>query len=382
MSILRQIHPQILEDCFKQKIILLLGARQVGKSTLVRMITESFTDKILWLDGDDVETAALFAESNRHRLSQIVGTHKIVVIDEAQKIHKIGTILKLLIDYQKDIQVIITGSSAFELRDKLNEPLTGRKFMFSLYPLSFPELSHHFGFLEEKRNLPERLVYGAYPEVITTSEPKERVLRLLSDSYLYKDIFLFKGLKKPEKMLELLRLLAWQIGSEVNINELSKTLKIDNQTVESYLEMLEQAFVIFRLRSYHTNQRNELKKSKKIYFYDLGIRNAIINDFRPVELRQDVGALFENYVIVEMLKQNEYLQTYANLYFWRTSEQKEIDLILEKNGKLLALEMKWNPQKKVKLTKSFSNIYPNHSFYEVNRENYMDFFSKDFFEKL
>jgi predicted AAA+ superfamily ATPase len=226
--------------------------------------------------------------------------------------------------------------------------------------------------LDEIRQIPQRLIYGYYPEIVTHPEDAERRLRFLSDSYLYKDIFLFKGLKKPEKMLELLKLLAWQIGSEVNYNELSKTLKLDNQTIESYVTMLEQAFVVYKLPAYHTNHRTELKKTKKIYFNDLGIRNALINDFRPIEIRQDAGVLFENFMLNELRKQNEYKHINANFYFWRNIDQREIDLVVEKNNRLETFEIKWNSLKKAKLTKSFTNIYGETQFNVVNRDNFFD----------
>ncbi len=367
----RQIVNDLKNDSFKGKVIVVLGARQVGKSTLIKMLTEN--QDVLWLDGENSDVHLLLQNSNSDRLAQIVGKHKIVVIDEAQKINNIGSILKLFADYHKNIQVIASGSSAFELRNSLNEPLTGRKFEFHLYPISFEEMVNHTDLIQEIRQLPQRMLYGYYPEIVTNVGNEERLLKFLSDSYLYKDIFLFKGIKKPEKIVELLKLLAWQIGSEVNFNELSNMLKIDNQTVESYITMLEQAFVIYKLNGYHTNQRNELKKSKKIYFNDLGIRNALINDFRPVELRNDVGNLFENFVINEMRKQNEYKQVYANFYFWRTTDQKEIDLIVEKNNVLAAYEIKWNENKKPKLTKSFSNIYNNYTFNVINAANFFEF---------
>jgi predicted AAA+ superfamily ATPase len=230
----------------------------------------------------------------------------------------------------------------------------------------------HTSLLEELRQLPQRLIYGYYPEIVTHPLEAERRLRFLSESYLYKDIFLFKGLKKPEKMLELLKLLAWQIGSEVNYNELSKNLKLDNQTVESYIEMLVQAFVIYKLPGYHSNHRTELKKSKKIYFNDLGIRNALINDFRPIEIRNDAGALFENFIINELRKQNEYKQIHANFYFWRNVDHREIDLILEKNGVLKTVEIKWNKSKTARLTKSFTNLYGETKFTVINRDNFFE----------
>lgn len=372
MPITRQIENLIERDFFKGKIILLLGARQVGKSTLIKMLPICASNPTLWLDGENADVHQLLKNTNSERLKQLVGHHKVLVIDEAQKIENIGSILKLFADYIKGIQVIASGSSAFELRNSLNEPLTGRKFEFSLFPLSFSEMVRHTNLLQEIRQLPNRLVYGYYPEIVTHPQDAERLLKFLSDSYLYKDIFLFKGIKKPEKMLDLLKLLAWQIGSEVNYNELSNTLKIDNQTVESYIEMLEQVFVIYKLPAYHNNHRTELKKSKKIYFNDLGIRNALINDFRPIEIRNDAGPLFENFVINELRKQNEYNQVYANFYFWRNTEQREIDLIIEKNSVLQTIEIKWNPTQKVKLTKSFTNIYGETHFKFIHRENFFE----------
>jgi predicted AAA+ superfamily ATPase len=380
-QIARQIVKEIQKDCFKGKVILLLGARQVGKSTLIKMLSFDKEIETLWLDGENADVNLLLQNANSERLKQIAGNHKIIVIDEAQKINEIGSILKLFSDYHKEIQVIASGSSSFELRNSLNEPLTGRKFEFNLYPLSFQEMVNHTNLLLEIRQLPQRLRYGYYPEIVTGIGNEERLLKFLSESYLYKDIFLFKGIKKPEKILELLKLLAWQIGSEVNYNELSKTLKIDNQTIESYVNMLEQAFVIYKLNAYNTNQRKELKKSKKIYFNDLGIRNALINDFRPIEIRNDSGAIFENFVINEFRKQNEYQQVYANLYFWRTTDQKEIDLVIEKNGMLHTFEIKWNSNKKVVLTKSFSNIYSNYTFDIINNTNFFEFISDDFLIK-
>jgi hypothetical protein len=314
----------------------------------------------------------MLSNPNSERLKQISANHKVIVIDEAQKINNIGSILKLFADYCKDIQVIASGSSAFELRNSLNEPLTGRKFEYKLYPVSFTEMVENSNVLHELRQLPQRLVYGYYPEIVCNPREAERLLRFLSDSFLYKDILLFKGIKKPEKMLELLKLLAWQIGNEANINELSNTLKIDNQTIESYIEMLEQAFVIYKLPAYHSNQRTELKKSKKIYFNDLGIRNALINDFRPIEIRNDAGALFGNFVVNELRKHNEYKQIYANFYFWRNTDQREIDLIIEKNNQLQTIEIKWNPNKKAALTKSFSNIYGETAFKLINRDNFFE----------
>lgn len=374
MRIKRLIENTLERDFFKGKVIIILGARQVGKTTLIRMLPSCMEAHTLWMDGENADVQLLLQNANSERLKQLSGNKKVVVIDEAQKIDGIGSILKLFADYVKDIQVIASGSSAFELRNALNEPLTGRKFEYNLFPLSFSEMVQNGDILQEIRALPQRLIYGYYPEIVTNPIDAERLLRFLSDSYLYKDIFLFKGIKKPEKMLALLKLLAWQIGSEVNYNELSRILKIDNQTVESYIEMLEMAFVVYKLPAYHTNQRTELKKSKKIYFNDLGIRNALINDFRPIEIRNDAGVLFENYVINELRKQNEYQQIFANFYFWRNTEQREIDLIIAKNNHLQALEIKWNPNKTSRLTKSFINIYGETDYKVIHRENFFELF--------
>lgn len=375
MYIPRQIESQIIGDFFKGKVIIILGARQVGKTTLIKNITSKLQEPVLWLDGENADVQLLFQNMNNEKARHIAGNHKVLVIDEAQKINEIGSALKIYADYHPDIQVVASGSSAFELRNVLNEPLTGRKYEYQLFPLSFEEMANNTDLLHEQRQLNHRLRYGYYPEIVTKTEDNERLLRFLSESYLYKDIFLFKGIQKPEKMLELLKLLAWQLGSEVNYHELSKTLKIDNQTIESYIALLEQAFVVYKLTAYHTNQRIELKKSKKIYFNDLGIRNALINDFRQVELRSDAGGLFENFMINEIRKQNIYKRFFANIYFWRNTEQKEIDLILEKDNNLHLFEFKWNPLKEPRLTKSFSNIYPHFTYNVINQENFSSFLS-------
>jgi predicted AAA+ superfamily ATPase len=370
--IVRQIIENIRREFFQQKAIILLGARQVGKSTLLKSI---FKDQgnILWLDAENPDVHSVFENASATRLKTFFENNKFVVIDEAQKIENIGSKLKLITDYLPEIQVIATGSSAFELRNKLNEPLTGRKFEHKLFPLSFMEMKAEIGLLEEIRMLPHRMVYGYYPEVVTTKSGEEKILRLLSDSYLYKDILLFNGIRKPEKMQELLKALAWQIGSEVNYNELGKLIGLKSETVEEYIHLLEQSFVIYRLNSFHSNQRKEIKKGKKVYFNDLGIRNAIINDFSPFETRRDKGNLFENFIINEFIKQNEYQEKFEKMYFWRTHEQQEIDLIIEKNGQLKTFEIKWNSKAKARLSQTFARQYPNHTFEIINSDNFFDF---------
>ena len=370
----RTIVGNIKQEFFQKKAIVLLGARQVGKSTMLKTIFENETN-MLWLDAENTDVSLIFENATATRLQSFFGNNKFVIIDEAQKIDNIGSKLKLITDYLPEIQVIATGSSAFELRNKLNEPLTGRKFEHKLFPLSFSEMKNHIGLLEEIRMLPHRLVYGYYPEVVTTQNNEEKILRLLSDSYLYKDILLFNGIRKPEKMQELLKALAWQIGSEVNYHELGNLIGLKSETVEEYIHLLEQSFVIYRLNSYHTNQRKEIKKGKKIYFNDLGIRNAIINDFSPFETRKDKGNLFENFIINEFIKENEYQDKFQKFYFWRTNEQQEVDLIIEKNGKLKVIEIKWNSKIKPKIPLSFSNKYPEAKFNYVNSQNFWEFLS-------
>jgi predicted AAA+ superfamily ATPase len=369
----RTIIKNIEREFFQKKAIVILGARQVGKSTLLKNMLKN-QENVLWLDAENADVSLIFENATATRLQSFFGNNKFVVIDEAQKIDNIGSKLKLITDHIQEIQVIATGSSAFELRNKLNEPLTGRKFEHQLYPLSFVEMKNSIGLLEEIRMLPHRLVFGYYPEVVTTQNSEEKILRLLSDSYLYKDILMLKGIRKPEKMQELLKALAWQIGSEVNYHELGNLIGLKSETVEEYIHLLEQSFVIYRLNSFHTNQRNEIKKGKKVYFTDLGIRNAIINDFSAFETRKDKGNLFENYIINEIIKDSEYNERFEKFYFWRTNEQQEIDLIIEKNGQLKTIEIKWNAKTKANLPKTFSNKYPNTDFTVINSQNFFERF--------
>lgn len=369
----RTIVENIRNEFFQSKAIVILGARQVGKSTLLKNVFANQKD-VLWLDAENPDVSLIFENATAIRLKSFFSQSKYVIIDEAQKIENIGSKLKLITDYIPEIQVIATGSSAFELRNKLNEPLTGRKFEHKLFPLSFTEMKNDIGLLEEVRMLPHRLVFGYYPEVVTTKNNLEKILRLLSDSYLYKDILLFNGIRKPEKMQELLKALALQIGSVVNYHELGKLIGLKSETVEEYIHLLEQSFVIYRLNSYHTNQRSEIKKGKKIYFTDLGIRNAVLNNFSAFETRNDKGNLFENFIVNEFIKANEYQEKYEKFYFWRSNEQQEVDLIIEKNGQLQIIDIKWNAKTKAKLPLSFRNKYPDSDLKVVNSENFWEFF--------
>jgi len=365
----RELQSEIEKQLFKGKAIIILGARQTGKTTLLKTIVKE-KENVLWLNADEQDTIALFENANSARLKAIFAGKKIVVVDEAQRISNIGIKLKLITDQIKEIQLIVTGSSAFELANSINEPLTGRKWEYNLYPLSFDEMVKHHGFLEENRMLNHRLVYGYYPEVITSQGNENQILKQLSDSYLYKDILMWERIKKPDKLVKLMQALAFQVGSEVSYNNLSNLIGIDNQTVEKYIQLLEQTFVIFRLPAFSRNHRKELKRGRKIYFYDNGIRNALIANFNLPELRSDIGALWENFYISERIKYLHYNNIWANSYFWRTQDKQEIDYIEERDGKLYAYEIKWNAKKKPKLSKSFSQAYPEHEYRIINPENY------------
>ena len=368
---------RFLENKIKRKLltgkaIILLGARQVGKTTLLHMLFNNSEDTI-WLNGDETDVQALIKNATSTRLKQIIGTKKYVIIDEAQRILDIGLKLKLITDQIQDVQLVATGSSAFELANQVNEPLTGRKWEYKMFPLSFGEMVEHHGLLDEKRLMPHRLVYGYYPDVVNHPGEEKEVLKQLTDSYLYKDILMWENIQKPEKLLGLLQALAFQVGSQVSYNELGQLCGLDNKTVEKYINLLEQVFVIFRLGSFSRNLRNELKSSRKIYFYDNGIRNALIANFNLPELRTDIGALWENFIISERMKFVHYNDIWANSYYWRTKEQAEIDYLEDTDGKLFAYEFKWNPNTRAALSKTFSNAYPESEFKVVHRDNFEEF---------
>lgn len=368
----RFLYKSIEDKLFKGKVIILAGARQIGKTTLLKQILRN-KEGVLWLNGDEMQVQNLFNNASADRLLSEFGNNKIVILDEAQRIKDIGLRLKLIADSDSDIQMIATGSSAFELANKVNEPLTGRKWEYQMFSLSFGEMVAHHGKMKEMRMLPQRIVYGYYPEVVTNEGNEVEILKLLTDAYLYKDILSWKNIKHPDKLQTLLRALAYQVGSQVSFNELSQMCSLDSKTVERYITLLEQCYIIFRLPSYARNLRHELKASRKIYFYDNGIRNALIADYSAPEIRQDIGALWENFVVSERMKCNEYYRRWVNRYFWRTTQQQEIDYLEEGGGKLQAYEIKWNARKKATITKTFTDAYPNTAFKVITPDNIAEF---------
>jgi uncharacterized protein len=368
----RSIYKSIKSKFGKGKAIILLGARQVGKSTLLQTIFEK-EKSMLYLDAEEADVPVMFLNPTSTKLKKLFGKYKILVIDEAQKIENIGSVLKLCTDYLKETQVVVTGSSAFEIRNKTNEPLTGRKWEYTLFPISFAEMVQHTNAIEENRLLAHRVLYGYYPELVINDDALEQRLKLLSDSYLYKDILMWQDIQKPDKLVQILKALSLQIGSELSYTAIGNIVGLKNDTVEKYIDLLEKTFVIYKLPAYSTNQRKELKKGKKIYFMDNGIRNAIIGDFKNFETRQDKGALFENFIISELYKKFSYEEKPFKMYFWRTADQQEIDLIIEQENVLHTFEIKWSPKAKVHLTKTFSKLYPNHTFSVIHSENYMDY---------
>ena len=368
----RILEKQILAKINKKKAIILMGPRQVGKTTLLKSLFEKSTE-IIWLNGDEPDIQSIFENISSKRLEAIIGNKKMIIIDEAQRIPEIGLKMKLITDQLLNVQLIATGSSAFELSNKLNEPLTGRKWEFKMYPISFQEMVNHHGLLNEIRLLPHRLIYGFYPDVVNHPGNEKEILKQLSDSYLYKDLLMIDQIKKPSALVKLLQALALQIGSQVSYHELAQICGLDGKTIEKYMMLLEQSYIIFRLTSFSRNQRNELKKSRKVYFFDNGIRNSLIANFEQIENRTDIGALWENYLVSERVKYLAYQQKWVNNWYWRTTEQQEIDYVEEENGQLSAYEFKWNPKAKGSIPNSFKKTYPTATTNIIHRENFEQF---------
>jgi predicted AAA+ superfamily ATPase len=366
----RQLEKVILFGLNQGKAIILLGPRQSGKTTLMEAIASKHT-KYLLLDCDDPFVRNQLENANTEELKQIISDYKLVFIDEAQRVKNIGLTLKIITDRLKNVQLLVSGSSSFEISNQTNEPLTGRKWEHILYPISWVELQLHIGFLKTHQQLEHRIIYGMYPDVINFQGKEQKVLKNLSSSYLYKDIFNFKGLRRPDLLEKLLQLLALQLGNEVSYNYLAKILQVDKNTISNYLQLLEQAFVIFRLKAFSRNKKNEIKRGRKIYFYDTGIRNSIIGDFKPLDLRQDKGALWENFLISERRKQLEYQEKIVNTYFWRTVSGQEIDYIEERDGQLFPIEFKWEDTYS-KHSKAFFKLYET-EVKVVNQSNFEKF---------
>ena len=370
----RYIENNLKKTLSDGKAVILLGPRQVGKSTLADMIF-GCEEKVKWFTGDDPADIAALSDISLTRLKLTLGTSRAVVIDEAHKIPRIGEAMKLITDHIPDVRLFVTGSSSFQLTSEVGDSLTGRKREFKLFPVSFVEMAQHTGLNEEERNIATRMIYGYYPEVVMNPGDEKEILKEISDSYLYKDILSMDKIAKRDKLTRLVQALALQIGSQISYSELGQTVGIDRKTVEKYIDILEKCYIVFRLPSFSRNLRNELKFSKKIYFYDLGIRNAVLGNFAPLELRakEEVGHLWENFMISERMKCNEYAREFKTCYFWRTEQQKEIDLIEELDGRIRAFEFKWNPQKKVRKPAHFTEAYPDADFKFISPREAADF---------
>lgn len=358
----------IRNDLWLKKATIILGARQTGKTTLLKQLCGNDPETIFF-NGDEPDIREILSNANSVQLKNLIGLASTIIIDEAQLIPNIGLCLKLITDHLQGIRLFVSGSASIDLGNQINEPLTGRKIEYPLFPLSFGEMVKHHGLLQEKRNLDHRMVFGYYPEIVSSPGSEIKLLKNLSGSYLYKDILSLGEIKKPVLLDKLLKALALQIGSEVSYNELSQTIGADKETVERYIDLLEKSFILFRLNALSRNIRNEIKKGKKIYFYDNGIRNALIGNFQSFEVRSDKGALWENFIVSERVKRLNYINFYGNIYFWRTSQQQEIDFIEEQDGQFSAYEFKLSPKKNGKFSTTFTNSYPIAQCEVISPEN-------------
>lgn len=368
----RMISSDIQKDFFKGKAIIVLGARQVGKTTVIKKFLKD--KKHVFFNGDDTTVQTLLSTANTFTVQQLIGGNDIIYIDEAQMIAGIGQTMKIITDQFPKVQLIATGSSALDLNNAITEPLTGRKRQYELFPICWQEFVNHFGLLAAEQQVEHRLIYGMYPEVVASPGQENETLQELASSYLYKDILALSGIRKPDLLVRLLQALALQMGSEVSYNELSQLLQVDKNTVMTYIDLLEKAYIVFRLRSFSRNLRNEIKNNRKIYFWDNGIRNIIIANLNPLPLRQDKGALWENFLVSERTKMMRYGKQLYNPFFWRTTSGQEIDYIEDRNGKLFAYEFKWQKGNQKKLPQTFTESYQPDVHY-VSRENFREFLS-------
>ena len=377
MKIQRIIQSQVESRLVPGKVVVLLGPRQVGKTTLLRDILAKEQAPFLLVAGEDRATQTWLGSQSIETLRQNIGQYQLLVVDEAQHVPNIGLNLKLIVDHLPHVRVLATGSSSFDLSNQTGEPLVGRKWEFELYPVSQLELAATEALFHTEERLPQRLIYGNYPEIVTTVglSDKRELLNNIVNGYLYKDLLMFEEIRKSQKIIEILSLLAFQIGNLVSVHEISKAIGMNARTVDKYLDLLEKVFVIKRLGGYSRNLRKEISKSSKYYFWDNGIRNAIINNFNELSLRNDVGALWENYLITERLKKQRYTKLFSNNYFWRTYDQKEVDFVEERDGRLYGFEFKWsNPTSKT--PDLWLETYPEASFEVIHRGDYLSFIAE------
>jgi hypothetical protein len=370
--ITRSLETQLLPHLGKHKVLLIFGTRRVGKTALVEHIRGSYQGTSLFLNAEDFDVQEILQNRSISNYTRLIGNASLLIIDEAQALPGIGQVLKLMIDHLPKLTIIATGSSSFDLANKTGDPLTGRSISMQLYPLSHAEIAEDETPMETIRNLEDRLVFGAYPEIMQLSSTHEKSSYLLQlvQSYLLKDILSFGGIRQSDKVWKLLRLIAFQVGSEVSYTELGNQIGISKNTVERYLDLLSKVFIVYRLGAYSTNLRKEVSKSSKWFFYDNGIRNAIINDFRLLTLRQDIGQLWKNYLLSERIKYNASLGKPVNYYFWRSYRQQEVDLIEESSGQIKAFEFKYAPVKKTKIPPAFATTYPGVTLDNITKENY------------
>jgi uncharacterized protein len=374
MEIKRALYNMLLKDLLPGKVNILYGARRVGKTFLLRKVCSEAGFTFLWLNGEDEETASVLKLQNTSTLKRLIGDVQLLVIDEAQAVPGIGKTLKLMVDEMPHLRMIASGSSAFDLHNYLGEPLVGRAYWHEMLPVAQMELKNHETLIETRQRLTERLIYGSYPEVLTLDsfEQKERYLRDMVQAYLLKDILNFEGIRNASKILDLLRLIAFQIGSEVSMHELGQQLGMSKNTVEKYLNLLEKVYVLRKISGFNQNLRKEIAKSPRYYFWDNGVRNAILNDFKMPDFRNDIGQLWENYLLSERAKKLKYRQIFKEIYFWRTYDQQEIDSIEVRNREIEAYEFKWQVRT-VKIPSAFAANYPDASFKVIHRDNYLDF---------
>ena len=372
MAVNRKLKQSIAQRLFGGKVIVVVGPRQTGKTTLINHVLAEAGKPCLFLNGDDPAVRRLLDTPTTEEIGHIIGQNELVFIDEAQRISNIGITSKIIADHFKDKQLILSGSSALDLGDKLQEPLTGRKWTYEMFPISWGEWQDHVGYVTAEKGLDIRLVYGFYPDVLMNPHEQQEILQELADSYLYKDILAYAGLRKPGILMKLVQALAYQMGQEVVYQEVGKLIGLDAKTVEHYIHVLEQAFVLFRLPAFSKNLRNEIKATRKVYFYDNGIRNAVINAYQPLAVRQDVGALWENFLISERMKKMHYAKTPVQRYFWRTKQQQEVDYVELRDSEVFGYEFKWNPRRKIRFSKTFTEAYQAETM-GVTRENFRDF---------